>query len=467
VEVLKSEEKIDVASVYAPKRRFFDSGSTLDYGFRMAQLKKLEEAIKRNEDEILRALHADLKKSRMEGYMTEISVVLDELKYVRRNLKEWMQTQNRHTPLAVQPSKTKIFHQPKGVVLIIAPWNYPFQLLMDPLVGAIAAGCCVVLKPSEDAPATASLVEQIISRTFDPAYISVVQGVGKEVVPALIEDGDFNHIFFTGSPQVGSVVAGLAAKKLASTTLELGGKSPTILDETADLKTATKRILWGKFMNAGQTCVSPDYLLIKEGLVPKFIEHAKKTLNDFYGKNPKESESFPRLIHEKRFDTVRRLMQSGDIAIGGQTDRDECYIAPTIITNVSPDDEIMQEEIFGPLLPVLTWKTEGDILEIIRRNRYPLACYYFGKNKRLRKFILERVEFGGGCINNTLVHFANPDIPVGGIQGSGSGRYHGWYSFECFSNIKTVVKSATWFDPSLKYPPYTDTKLGWLKRLLG
>lgn len=452
---------------FQTKRDFFDSGVTLDYSFRNTQLKRFEKAIHRNEKEIAEALHADLKKSEMEAYMTEISLVIEEIRYLRKNLKEWMQPIKRDTPLAMQPSSTSMRYEPKGVVLIIAPWNYPFQLMMDPLAGAIAAGCCAILKPSEDAPATAKIVEEIISEVFDPSYISVVQGLGHEVVPELMNSFEFNHVFFTGSPQVGSAIAKQAAEKLTSTTLELGGKSPAIIDGTGKMKTTVKRLLWGKFMNAGQTCVSPDYVLIKEGFQDQFIEIAKQVVTDFYGDEPKMSNSFPRMINAKRFDAVKKLMSAGKTAVGGETDREDLYIAPTLLTDISMDDPIMNEEIFGPVLPILTWKAERDILDIVRKNRYPLACYYFGKDRGLREFILSRIEFGGGCVNNTLVQFGNSDLPVGGLQQSGSGHYHGFYSFECFSNAKTLVNSATWIDPSLKYPPYTAKKFKWIKRLLG
>ncbi|MFT5904226.1 MAG: aldehyde dehydrogenase (NAD+), partial [Flammeovirgaceae bacterium] len=397
------------SNVFQLKREFFDTGSTLKYSFRSGQLKRLEAAIKRNEKEILAALHSDLRKSEMEAYMTEISIVVEEIKYLRKNLREWMRPIKRDTPLAMQPSTTSMRYEPKGVVLIVAPWNYPFQLVMDPLAGAIAAGCCAVVKPSEDAPAVAKVIEAIISEIFDPCFVSTVQGLGHEVVPELMNSFLFNHVFFTGSPQVGSAIAKMAAEKLTSTTLELGGKSPAIIDGTGNMKTTVKRLLWGKFMNAGQTCVSPDYVLVKEGFRDQFLEEAKKVIEDFFGNDPKTSASFPRIINLKRFEAVKRLMTSGDVAIGGQSDREDLYIAPTILTNVSLDDEVMKEEIFGPVLPIITWNTERDILDTVRRNRYPLACYYFGKDKALREFILTRIEFGGGCINNTLVQFGNPD----------------------------------------------------------
>jgi aldehyde dehydrogenase (NAD+) len=461
-----STQSID-PKIFQGKRDFFDQGHTLDYPFRRKQLIKLQKAIENHEAEIIDALKRDLNKSEMESYLTEIHVTIDDIKYAIDRLEEWMRPISRNTPLALQPSKTYMRYEPKGVALLIAPWNYPFMLVMNPLVGAIAAGCCVVIKPSEDSPATSAVVEKIIDETFDTNYISVVQGLGHEVVPALMENHEFNHIFFTGSPAVGKIVAKKAADKLASTTLELGGKSPAVMDGTGNLKTQVKRLLWGKFMNAGQACVSPDYLLLKKGLEREFLALAKEVIEEFYGKNPKESDSYPRIITKKRFDALTRLLPSGKAAIGGNYDHTELYIEPTVLTDVAVDSPIMKEEIFGPILPVLHFENREDLLRIIRLNRYPLACYYFGKDKALKNFILERIEFGGGSINNTMVHFGNPDLPVGGIQQSGSGHYHGFYSFECFSNTKTIVDSSTWIDPSLKYPPYNEKKLSWIKKILG
>ncbi len=467
LEFTEEKRSLDLHKVFDSKREYFDSGATLDYHFRIKQLSKLEKAIHKYEKRITEALFQDLRKSEMEGYVTEVSVVLGEIKHLKKNLREWMQNQRRDTPLAMQPSKTYMKYEPKGVVLIIAPWNYPFQLLIDPLAGAISAGCCVVLKPSEDSNATSNIIEKIIEEIFDESYVSVVQGPGHEVIPDLMNKRVFNHVFFTGSPTVGTIIAKMAAETLTSTTLELGGKSPAIIDGTGNMTTIVRRLLWGKCMNAGQTCVSPDYALVKKEYLDSFIEISRKVLKEFYGDDPKNSESFSRMINERRFDAVKRLMADGDAVIGGQTDRSTLYISPTILLNVSPESELMKEEIFGPLLPVITWENQSEILETVRKNRYPLACYYFGKDKRLKNFILDRIEFGGGCINNTLLHFGNADLPVGGIQQSGSGHYHGWFSFECFSNAKTIVDSATWIDPSLKYPPYTKTKFSWIRRILG
>ncbi|MCH2215583.1 MAG: aldehyde dehydrogenase family protein [Flavobacteriales bacterium] len=455
------------ANIFREKRQFFDQGKTLNFEFREEQLSKLEKAILSCESEIISALQADLKKSEMEGYLTEIHVALDDIRFIRKNLREWMSPQVRETPFALQPSTSTLRYEPKGVALIISPWNYPFMLLINPLAGAIASGCCVIVKPSEDSPATSQLLEKIISETFDQNYISVVQGPGQEIVPALIENHEFNHIFFTGSPNVGKLIAKMAAETLTSTTLELGGKSPAVIDGTGKFKTLIRRLLWGKFMNNGQSCVSPDYILLKKGLEEKFIATAKDVISQFYGENPKDSDSLPRLINLKRFDAVVKFLECGKVVIGGDHDRDSLYIAPTVMTDIDEDSVIMKEEIFGPILPILTYESEEDILRTVRKNRYPLSCYYFGKNRELRDFILDRIEFGGGSVNNTMVQFGIPDLPVGGIQGSGSGHYHGFYSFECFSNAKTIVETATWIDPALKYPPYNKTKLGWIKKLLG
>ena len=455
------------ANIFREKRQFFDQGKTLNFEFREEQLSKLEKAILSCESEIISALQADLKKSEMEGYLTEIHVALDDIRFIRKNLREWMSPQVRETPFALQPSTSTLRYEPKGVALIISPWNYPFMLLINPLAGAIASGCCVIVKPSEDSPVTSQLLEKIISETFDQNYISVVQGPGQEIVPALIENHEFNHIFFTGSPNVGKLIAKMAAETLTSTTLELGGKSPAVIDGTGKFKTLIRRLLWGKFMNNGQSCVSPDYILLKKGLEEKFIATAKDVISQFYGENPKDSDSLPRLINLKRFDAVVKFLECGKVVIGGDHDRDSLYIAPTVMTDIDEDSVIMKEEIFGPILPILTYESEEDILRTVRKNRYPLSCYYFGKNRELRDFILDRIEFGGGSVNNTMVQFGIPDLPVGGIQGSGSGHYHGFYSFECFSNAKTIVETATWIDPALKYPPYNKTKLGWIKKLLG
>ena len=448
------------------KRSFFDKGNTLSYAFRKSMLEKLKRAIKSKEDAITKALHDDLKKSHTESYLTEVGIVITEIDYALKHLKEWMKTERKSTPLALQVSRSEIRYEPKGVVLIIAPWNYPINLVFAPLVGAIAAGNCAVIKPSEEAPATAQLVEEIISDIYQNEYISVVQGIGSEVVPHLLKSYVFNHIFFTGSPGVGKIIAKQAAENLVSTTLELGGKSPAIVDSTANLKIAAKRIVWGKFINAGQTCVAPDYLLVEEKIKSQFLDLLKKTIADFYGPNPQESPDYPRMIHDRRFDAISEYLKEGQIAYGGKTDRKDLYIEPTLMTDVSMDAKVMHEEIFGPVLPILSFSGTDEIIEIIRKNRYPLACYYFGTDRKRQDLVLDNISFGGGCVNNTLVHLGNPDLPFGGVQSSGSGNYHGRNSFLCFSHAKSMMISKNWFDPFIKYPPFNKLKLKIFRKLL-
>lgn len=452
---------------FGAKRDFFDSGSTLAPGFRISMLHLLKSALKQYEPKIAQALYADLGKSEAESYITEISVVYEEIDHTLAHIKEWMKPEARRTPLVLQPSSSKIVYVPKGVVLIVSPWNYPFQLAFAPLVGAMAAGNCAVVKPSEMTPHVASVTEELIRLTFPSNYISVVQGSGEVVVPALLEKHVFNHIFFTGSPAVGSIIAGMAAKTLTSTTLELGGKSPGIVDASANLKVAAHRLVWGKYINVGQTCVAPDYLLVHEDVKDRFLKEVSGALKEFYGDDPKTSPDYSKIINEKRFDKLIAYLSDGEIIYGGASDRAERYIAPTIIEPFSMETPVMRDEIFGPVWPLLTWRTQEDLLRITRQNRYPLACYYFGESKETEAFVLDRIEFGGGCVNNAVVQFGNNDLPFGGVQGSGYGHYHGWHSFACFSNPKSLLKTSTLLDPSLKYPPYGPTKLKWLKRLLG
>ncbi len=452
---------------FSAKRRFFDRGHTRAYGFRTAQLKALLKGIERHEDAVIKAAYEDLHKSEAEAYITEIAVTKEEIKHTLHHLKDWMQPERRDTPLVIQPSSSKIMYEPKGVVLIIAPWNYPFQLAFAPLVGAIAAGNCAVIKPSEEAPATAAVIETLVKDVFAEDYVSVVQGLGHEVVPAMMKAHDFNHIFFTGSPAVGSMVAKQAAEKLTPTTLELGGKSPGIVDASADLKVAVRRLVFAKFTNAGQTCVAPDYLLVHTSVKEKFLTEAIKCIEDFYGKEPQKSADYGRMINAKRFNTVSAFIGDGKLIYGGQTDAADKYIAPTLIEVESLDSPVMREEIFGPVWPVLTWNERSDLLEITRHMRYPLACYVFTGDKATEKLVTEQIEFGGGCVNNALIHLANPDLPFGGIQGSGSGNYHGRHSFTAFSHAKSILKSATWADPRIKYPPFGKWKLSWLRRLMG
>jgi aldehyde dehydrogenase (NAD+) len=458
---------MDIDNRLKAMRIYFDEGHTRSYEFRKAQLENLIAAVKSHEQEIMDALWKDLHKNRTEAYYSEIGLVLEEANYALNNLRNWMKPERPASPLIIQPSSSYIYHQPKGVVLIISPWNYPFMLSLSPLVAAIAAGNCAVLKPSEETPHVSALIEKLISQTFADNYISVVAGPGKETVAALTESFQFNHIFFTGSPAVGKIIGGIAASQLSSCTLELGGKSPGIVDSSANIKIAARRLVWGKFTNAGQTCVAPDYLLLHESVKDEFIREAIISIKAFYGDDARLSADYGRLVNSKRFKVVASYLNHGKILYGGATDEKTLYIEPTIMQPAGTDTALMEEEIFGPVWPVLTWKNRDNLLDIFRKNRYPLACYYFGSDKVTESFIIDRFEFGGGCVNNALAHLGNSELPFGGVQSSGTGNYHGKFGFLCFSNAKAIVKSTNWPDPSLRYAPYSKSKLGWFKKLLG
>lgn len=442
---------------YTSKRVFFESGQTRNYNFRIDQLNKLKINIKKYEEDILKALETDLGKPTFEAYTAEIGILYEELNIAIKHLDSWMKKKRVSTPIFLFHSKSYIFPEPKGVVFIISPWNYPFQLAISPLIGAIAAGNCAVVKPSNKSEATDAIIAKLIGETFDDNYISVVRGPGSEVVEPLIDNYRFDHIFFTGSIGVGKKILKHAAKHLTPTTLELGGKSPSIVFKDADLDEAAKKITWAKYYNLGQTCVAPDYLLVHEDVKEDLIEKIKEYIVKYYGKNPENSENLGKLIDQKRFNRVAELMQ-GDIVYGGKVNMSKRFVYPTIIDNVSLEDEIMHEEIFGPLLPVLTFNDREEIIDIVKANKYPLALYLFTKDSSLEEFILQNIEFGGGCINDTISHLVNPKLPFGGIGFSGMGQYHAKYSFETFSHMKSILKAGI-FQTNLQYPPYTDIKL--------
>lgn len=346
----------------------------------------------------------------------------------------------------------------------MGPWNYPFLLIMHPLVSAIAGGNTAFLKPSEQAPHTAAIVEEIIRETFEEQYVAVFQGFGHIVGPGLMERFHFDHVFFTGNPTVGRSIMELAARQLTPVTLELGGKSPCIVDASADLTQAARKIAWSKLFNAGQTCVAPDYVLVHADIRDAFLEKLKAAFASMTGGDARQAPDFGRLINRKRFDAVSRYLASGTIAYGGQTDADDLFIAPTILTDIDPADPVMQEEIFGPVLPLITWRDRHEVINWIERNPYPLALYVFAKSREAEEFFVNNVRFGGGCVNNGIIHVGNPDLPFGGVGPSGIGQYHGRSGFETFTRQKSVLKSPTWFDVPLWYPPYKD-HLKWVKLL--
>lgn len=435
-------------------RDHFNSGVTREYRFRKSQLKKLKTSILKHEQDIYDAVYADLKKSPEETWVTETGFVISELNATIKNLYQWMQPETVETNLLNLPSTSRVLKEPLGVVLIIGPWNYPFQLLINPLIGAIAAGNCVVLKPSEFAPATDAVMKKIIEDAFLPEYILYVQGDGADVVPEMMNNFSFDHIFYTGSTTVGKIIYKMAAERLVPVTLELGGKSPCIVESDANIKVAARRIAMTKFSNAGQMCVAPDYVIVHESIKEKFISTIKETVHKFFGDHPEQSYNYSKIINEKQFDRIAGYLSNSKIIFGGRVDKNKLFIEPTLLDDVNPNDRVMRDEIFGPVLPVLTFKTKEDAVKIIERNPNPLAFYVFTSSKEKEEDWLGRVAFGGGCVNNASWHLTNHHLPFGGRGFSGTGNYHGKYSFDTFSHKKAVMKTPTWFDPSIKYPPF-------------
>jgi len=449
----------------ASMHAYFKSGETKGYEFRKEQLQKLKKAILDHEQDLYSALKNDLKKSPEESWVTELGFVIAEINTAIKNLRKWMQPEKTGTTLVNFPSSSRVEKEPLGVVLIIGPWNYPFMLLIDPLVGAMAAGNCIVLKPSEAAPATAAIIQKIIEENFSPDYISYVQGEGQVVVPGLINVFSFDHIFYTGSTAVGRSIYKLAAEKLIPVTLELGGKSPCIVDEDANSKVAAKRIAMTKFSNAGQMCVAPDYVLVHESKKEELIAGMKSAVLKFFGEQPEDSYYYGKIINEKQFDRICSYLSQGTIVHGGRSIRDKLFIEPTILTGIQLDTPVMQEEIFGPVLPVLSFWEKEEATMIIEKNPNPLAFYIFSSSRKKEKEWIELVPFGGGCVNNCSWHLTNHHLPFGGRGFSGTGNYHGKYSFDVFSHKKAIMKTPTWFDPSIKYPPFKG-KLNLFKKII-
>ncbi|MCJ1655991.1 aldehyde dehydrogenase [Staphylococcus sp. NRL 16/872] len=435
-------------------KTFFKTHKTKDIKFRKQQLKKLSKSIKNHENELLEALKEDLGKSPVEAYATEIGILLKSIKTARKELKNWAKTKQVDTPLFMFPSKSYIKPEPYGTVLIIGPFNYPVQLVFEPLIGAIAAGNTAIVKPSELTPHVASVISKIIETTFASEYISTVEG-GIEETQALI-NLPFDYMFFTGSEKVGQIVYEAASKNLVPVTLELGGKSPVIVDETANIKVASDRISFGKFTNAGQTCVAPDYILVNRKVKNELIHALKHSISEFYGKNIQKSPDFGRIVNEKHFNRLNELLavHHNEVAFGGHTDASERYIEPTILEGINPLSKIMQEEIFGPLLPIITYDDFDEAIDIIQSKSKPLSLYLFSEDENTTHRVLNELSFGGGAINDTLMHLANPNLPFGGVGSSGIGQYHGKYTFDTFSHKKSYIFKSTRLDSSIIYPPY-------------
>jgi len=447
-------------------RRFFETGATKPFAFRKQQLKQLKQAVIDHEDGIYAALHADLHKSKEDCWITENGFFLAELKDTLHNLENWMEPEAVPTNLLNLPSSSKIVREPLGVVLIIAPWNYPFQLLFTPLMGALAAGNCVVLKPSEFAPATAAIMNKIIAACFPPEQVLFVEGDGATVIPELMNNFAFDHVFYTGSTAVGKIIYKMAAEHLVPVTLELGGKSPCVVESDANMEVAAKRIVFPKFSNVGQMCVAPDYVLVHESKKEALVAALQKAIVKLYGADPANTVGYGRMINEKQFNRVVSYLKDGNIITGGKYDAATLFIAPTLIDHVSLDAPIMRDEIFGPVLPILTYSTMEEAKAIIAKNPNPLAFYVFTSSNKKAQAWLDAVPSGGACVNTCSLHLTNPNLPFGGRGFSGTGAYHGKASFDTFSHKKSVMKTPTWFDPSLKYPPFKG-KLGLLKKMIG
>ena len=462
----KSESVNTVQSSYAgilsSQRTFFATGRTKSYDYRIAQLKKLKDAILERQEAIIQAARDDLGRPEFEGYF-EIGVTA-ELSYAIKHLKKWMKPQKVGLPIAQLPGSAWVQSEPLGSVLIIGPWNYPFQLVISPLIGAIAAGNCAIIKPSELAPATSKVVAELISATFPPEYVAVQEG-GVETSQALLAQ-KFDHIFFTGGARVGQIVMEAATKHLTPVTLELGGKSPCIVDSDIKLEVAVNRIVWGKFLNAGQTCVAPDYLLVHKDIKPAFMAALLERVQQTYGDDPAESPDFSRIVSDRQFKRVCGLLAGQEVVIGGTCDPITKFIAPTVLDNVAWDSPIMQEEIFGPVLPVLEYERLEDAIALINSKPKPLALYLFTQNKAVEEQVLSSTSSGGVCINDTILHLAIWGMPFGGVGQSGMGAYHGKTSFDTLSNQKSILKKPFWLDLDWRYPPYAD-KLEFFKKMIS
>lgn len=453
----------NVDELMAKQRAYFASGATQSYAFRAGALQRLKSALQKWEPQLLQAMHQDLGKSETEAYFSEIGFCYQEISHTLKHLRRWLKPERQGTPLMLFGSRSYIYRVPRGQVLILSPWNYPLQMPIAPLIGAIAAGNVAVIKPSEFAPATGAVVRQLLAETFRPEHVTVVEG-GPAVSQALLARR-WDYIFFTGSTAVGRIVAKAAAEHLTPVTLELGGKSPAIIDASADLKVAARRIAWGKWTNVGQTCVAPDYLLVEERAWPALREELKGALASFFGPDPQQSPDLGRIVSERHVDRLAQMI-TGDIVVGGQVDRAAKFIAPTIIENVTLAHPTMSEEIFGPILPVLTWRKWEEALAVLKALPNPLAFYVFTADDVTAERLIQTVPFGGGCVNDCLVHLGNMAIPFGGVGESGMGGYHGVHSFETFSHKKSIIKNGTALDLSVRYPAWTAGKLSLFRRLM-
>jgi aldehyde dehydrogenase (NAD+) len=448
------------------QQAFFQTGATRSVSFRKEQLNKLQKLIEKNEKHIEQALHADLRKHPQEVFITELGPSYEEIKVQRKNFQRWMKPRRVSTPIFLQPSVSKIYPEPVGNTIIITPWNYPLVLTVRPLAGAIAAGNTILIKQSEHSVKTSALIEELINNEFPPEYIHAIPGIGSDVLPSILEEFHFGRVFFTGSTFVGSKIMEMAAKQLSPVSLELGGKSPCIIDKTANLSLAAKRIVWGKMLNCGQSCVAPDYLLVHPEVKEKIIQLIISEIEKNYGKEILYNNDYGRIIHEGRYRKLLTYLDEGNIIYGGQTNDAERFISPTIMDDIKPNATLLKEEIFGPILPVFTYKSNEHILEIIAENPYPLSVYVFSNDRSMQDLILNNVPFGGGCINEAIYHLGNHHMPFSGIGTSGMGGHLGKHSFDLFTHYKGIVKKANLPDPPFRFPPFTEKKAKLWRRIV-
>ena len=438
-----------IGEIRAKQESYFRSGATLDVRTRRANLVAFEKAVLKWEKPLCEALWKDLHKSYEESYIAEVSILLGEIRTHIRNIGKWTRPQRRPTPMKLFPSRSKIISEPLGTALIISPWNYPVQLLLTPLVGVISSGCTAVLKPSPYVPEVSDVIEKMIRDTFPEEYVAVVQG-DRDVNTALLEQR-WDMIFFTGSPSFGRAVMAAAAKNLTPVVLELGGKSPCIIDKDADIEVAAKRVAWGKSLNAGQTCIAPDYLMLHKNIKDKFLLELEKAFRELLGDDPKKSEHFVRIVNDAAFERLKGYLADGEVVFGGKTDKDERYFSPTVLDHVSPDSPVMQEEIFGPIFPVQTFSSLDDVIRFVSMREKPLALYYFGSQGDK---VLKHTTSGGSCINDVIMHIANENVPFGGVGMSGMGSYHHKRTFDVFTHYRSVISTPTWIDLPFRYMPY-------------
>lgn len=453
-----------VKELVADQHAFFNRDKTKEVAFRINRLNKLKAILKERERDFIEAVKEDFQKPPLESYGTEIGFLYSEIDHTLKHIKKWAKPERVWGSFINFPSRSYIYRQPYGVSLVIGAWNYPLLLSLSPALGSMAAGNCTIIKPSEISSHTSALLADVINSNFDPGYLKVIEGAA-EISQQLLDE-PLDYIFFTGSTRVGKIIMKEAAKQLTPVTLELGGKSPAIVHSDADVKTAAKRIAWGKLLNAGQTCVAPDYVYVHEDLKKSLLKHLIEEITGFYGSDPRKSSDFARIINEKHYNRLKGYLDNGSIVAGGQTSEEDLYISPTILDNISWDDKVMQEEIFGPILPVMAYDDLPVLIDILKSKPTPLSLYLFTDSKDVEEKVIKELPFGGGCINDTIAHLGNLNLPFGGLGQSGFGNYHGKSSFDIFTHKKSIMKKPTWLENPMRYAPYSG-KLKWLKKFIN